>query len=141
VSKPVVIDASAAAPWLIPDERTPVSDQLYADVIASDGVYRVPALWLWETSNVLLVAYRRGRVGDEALQSGMAMLAACPVDADAVPDAHRRDQTMRLAQVHGLTFYDAAYLELALRLNGQLASSDRQLVAAAKACGITCLDL
>lgn len=141
MTKPVVIDASAAAPWLIPDERTPVSDQLYADVIASDGIYRAPALWLWETSSILLVAHRRGRVGAEGLQAGMAVLSACPVDMDTLPDAHRRDQTMRLAEVHELSYYDAAYLELALRLNGQLASTDRRLVLAAKSCGISCLDL
>ena len=49
----------------------------------------------------------------------------------------RRD----LAQAHALSFYDASYLQLALRLNGQLASLDRALVQAAKNCGIPCLDL
>jgi len=38
-----------------------------------------------------------------------------------------------------LTFYDASYLELVLRLNGQLATLDRNLISAAKSCGIVCL--
>ena len=48
---------------------------------------------------------------------------------------------MRLSEAHGLSFYDASYLELALRLNSQLASADRKLIHAAKSCGIPCLDL
>jgi len=139
--KPVVIDASAAATWLIPDERTAVAAQLYSDVMASPGLFRSPALWLWETSNILLMALRRGRVDAHGLQAGMALLADCPIEIDAPPDAHRRSQTMRLCEAHGLSYYDASYLELALRLNSQLASADRQLVNAAKACGIPCLEL
>jgi predicted nucleic acid-binding protein len=141
LAKPVVIDASAAAPWLIPDERTPVGAQLYMDVMASPGLFRAPALWLWETANILLVALRRGRIDPAGLQAGMALLGDCPLDIDALPDAHRRAQTMRLSEAHGLSFYDASYLELALRLNSQLASTDRKLMAAAKSCGIPCLDL
>jgi predicted nucleic acid-binding protein len=139
--KPVVIDASAAAPWLIPDERTPVAAQLYMDVLANPGLFRAPALWLWETSNILLSALRRGRIPPAGMEAGMQLLAQCPIELDSLPDAHRRAQTMRLSETHELTFYDAAYLELALRLNSQLASGDRQLVKAAKSCGIPCLEL
>jgi len=139
--KPVVIDASAAAPWVIPEERTPVFEQLYADVLSSPGVFHAPALWLWETSNILLVSLRRRRVEQAQFDAGLSLLEACAIEFDAPPNAHRRSQIMRLAQVHELTFYDASYLELALRLNGQLASADRKLVHAAKTCGITCYDL
>jgi predicted nucleic acid-binding protein len=61
------------------------------------------------------------------------------VDIDPPPDMHRQAQVARLALTHGLTYYDAAYLELVLRLNGQLASRDRQLLAVARTCGIVCL--
>jgi len=118
-----------------------VSDQLYADVMASSGVFHAPALWVWETSNVLLVSARRRRLQKEEVDAGLALLSGCPIEFDALPDAHRRAQTMRLAQVHGLTAYDAAYLELALRLNSQLASADQKLVEAATTCGIPCLNL
>jgi predicted nucleic acid-binding protein len=139
--KPVVIDASAAAPWFIPEERTAVSDQLFADVMTATGSFFAPALWLWETGNILLVSLRRRRMEQSAFENGLRLLTACAVQFDTLPDPHRRAQILRLANVHGLTYYDASYLELALRLNGQLASADRQLVSAAKACGITCLDL
>ena len=41
----------------------------------------------------------------------------------------------RLATVHGLSAYDAAYLELALRRSLTLVSLDARLVAAAKRLG------
>ena len=138
--RPTVIDASAAAPWFIPEERTAVTDQMYADVIASPGQFRAPSLWLWETSNILLVAFRRRRLSQDNFDGGLALLESCPIEFDPPPNLHYRSQVMRLAQAHSLSFYDAAYLELALRLNGQLASLDRALVLAAKNCGIPCLD-
>ncbi|WP_186510781.1 type II toxin-antitoxin system VapC family toxin [Caenimonas sedimenti] len=139
--KPIVLDASATAPWFLPDEQTPVGDQLYADVRSGGGIFWAPALWLWETANILLVAVRRGRFDADSADRALALLARCPIQLDAMPDAHRRAQTMRLAHVHTLSYYDAAYLELALRLNSQLASADRRLCEAAKSCGIPCLDL
>ena len=139
--KPIVIDASAAAPWLIPEERSAVTDQIYADVLASPGQFRAPSLWLWETANILLVAFRRRRLSQDDFDAGLALLESCALELDPPPNLHYRSQIMRLAQTHALSFYDASYLELALRLNGQLASLDRALVAAAKKCGIPCLDL
>jgi predicted nucleic acid-binding protein len=46
---------------------------------------------------------------------------------------------MRLAARHGLTVYDAAYLELALRRGLALATLDRELRAAAQTEGVVLL--
>jgi predicted nucleic acid-binding protein len=43
---------------------------------------------------------------------------------------------VRTAQSSGLTGYDAAYLELAIRLNAKLATNDKQLKGAAIAANI-----
>jgi predicted nucleic acid-binding protein len=37
---------------------------------------------------------------------------------------------------YGLTIYDAAYLELAMRRRAKLATNDRDLLKAANACGV-----
>ena len=57
---------------------------------------------------------------------------------DAAPNLHRRSQILRLAEAHTLSYYDASYLELVVRLNGTLVSRDVPLVHAAQACGISC---
>jgi predicted nucleic acid-binding protein len=137
----IVIDASAAAPWFLPDEASEQSDYFYKQVVSSQGLYHAPALWIWETGNILMSALRRKRVSPEQLQAGLAQLQACPISFAPVPSAHKQSQILRLAQTHDLSYYDASYLELVLSLNGQLASADSKLVHAAKSCGVLCIDL
>ena len=134
--KPVIIDASAAAAWLIPDERTEAADQLYKQVRVQPGRFHAPSLWHWETGNLLLMSLRRGRLDPEQIEHGMKLLGACQIEFDPPPDARRRTAIMRLAGAHQLTFYDAAYLELAIRRRLPLATIDGKLRLAAKAVGV-----
>jgi predicted nucleic acid-binding protein len=137
--KPVVLDASAAAAWVLPDEASRAAKDLYAQACAEDSGFHAPLLWQWEMGNLLLMAQRRARIAAGAADAGLQTLSAAQLQFDAAPDLHRQLQIARLAQTHNLTFYDATYLELVLRLNGQLASRDRQLLSAAAVCGIVCL--
>ena len=54
------------------------------------------------------------------------------IETDHEPNFHA---TMQLALTHNLTFYDALYLELAIRRNAQLATLDSALSRAATAEG------
>lgn len=139
--KPIVIDASAAAAWVLPDESSEAAEALYAQACLGDGAFHAPQLWTWEMGNLLVMAQRRERIAAPAVDLAMEVLAALQLQLDPAPDLHRQRQASRLAQAHGLSYYDASYLELVLRLNGQLASRDRKLVSAAAACGILCLSL
>jgi predicted nucleic acid-binding protein len=56
-----------------------------------------------------------------------------PLASDLDPDL---DRAMELAERHGLTFYDALYLELALRRDAPLATLDAALQRAAKSEGL-----
>jgi predicted nucleic acid-binding protein len=136
--KPIVIDASAAAGWLIPDEQHDVGDLHYARARSRRGVYHAPALWLWEVGNTLTMAYRGNRLPRAHFERGLELVAQAQVEIDAEPTLHRRSQVLRLADAHQLTYYDASYLELVVRLNGTLVSRDPALVHAAQACGIAC---
>jgi len=137
--KPTVIDASAAAAWVLPDEATEAAESLYAHACMATSGFHAPQIWPWEMGNLLLMAQRRGRISPEAPDLALHTLAATCIQLDAQLDLHRQLQVARLAATHDLTYYDAAYLELVLRLNGQLASRDRKLLTAAGACGIVCL--
>jgi predicted nucleic acid-binding protein len=138
--KPIVIDASAAGAWVLPDEPSSAAEALYVQAALPNDVFHVPLLWSWEMGNMLVMGAARERIAAEAVEQGLALLAAVQLTVDAPPASQRQAQIARLALAHQLTFYDATYLELVLRLNGQLASLDEKLVAAAKSCGIVCLD-
>jgi predicted nucleic acid-binding protein len=136
--KAIVLDASTAAAWLIPDEQHDAADAHYMRARSGQGSYHAPGIWLWELGNVLAMAYRRNRLQRAHFERGLELAAQARVEVDPLPNLHRRSQILRLAEAHHLTYYDASYLELVVRLNGILVSRDRQLVQAAQSCGIDC---
>lgn len=125
----LIIDASALIAWVMPDETGLDLDRALAvhnDVIA-------PWLLWIELRNILLVSERRGR-----LSAGMAEQIIEPLDGlgillDTSPSSQ---VVMELSRRHGLTAYDAVYLECALRHGGVLATLDQPLSRAAKAEGV-----
>ncbi|MCJ0763219.1 type II toxin-antitoxin system VapC family toxin [Variovorax terrae] len=137
--KPIVLDASAAAAWCIPDEQHDTADFHYAQARSRDGIYHAPTLWLWDVGNVMAMAYRRNRLPRAHYERGLEIISMAMVEIDMPPNLHRRSQVLRLAEAHALTYYDASYLELVVRLNGTLLSRDRALAAAAQACSISCI--
>ena len=131
---PFVIDASITLAWGFRDEQTPYSLGILARLEQDDAV--VPALWALEVANGLLVAERRGRVaaGEAAeLASAVHDLNVTLVDF-TLDDALGR--LLDLSRAHGLTVYDAAYLELAMREGLALATEDDDLRSAAHSAGI-----
>jgi predicted nucleic acid-binding protein len=59
----------------------------------------------------------------------LADLELLPIQSDSETERHAWRSTLRLAERHRLTVYDAAYLELAMRRGLPLASLDRELRA------------
>jgi predicted nucleic acid-binding protein len=60
-------------------------------------------------------------------------LGSLPIELDHARNDH---PVLDLARTHNLTFYDAAYLELALRTRFPWATLDAALIAAAKSEGV-----
>ena len=126
-----VIDASVTMPWFFPDEATPFTEGLL-DSLAAQELW-APALWVLECTNVLQSAQRRRRIAASRRAQVAAELSELPVRLDPqTPDFVSLD---RLAATHGLSAYDAAYLDLALRRSLVLVSLDARLLAAARALG------
>jgi predicted nucleic acid-binding protein len=67
------------------------------------------------------------------------MIEELPIVADQATGARALHETMSLAREHGLTAYDAACLELAMRLSLPLATDDRSLRGAAERTGVALL--
>jgi len=130
-----VVDASATLPWRFEDEATPWTETLLDRLEGGEEVH-VPAHWPLEVVNALLVARRRGRVTAEQLREFMEDLDGLPVRI-APPSAPAEWPAIAaLAELHRLTAYDAAYLELAQRTGLPLATLDEDLRNAAQAAGL-----
>ena len=128
---PLVVDASVMMAWHFEDERSSAADAVRTK-LRTDEVF-VPAHWWFELRNALLVGERRGRARPEDTTGFLDDLREISVSIALLPD---ENAVMELARHHRLTFYDAAYLELAKREGVALATFDRDLMAAAKAEGV-----
>lgn len=125
----LVVDASAVAGWLMPDEAAQDLDALAARY----DNFAAPFLLWSELRNILIVGERRGR-----LPQGLPELLIEAIDGlgIALDTAPSNAGVLRLARMHSLTAYDAMYLDLALRLGADLATLDTALRHAATAEGI-----
>ena len=56
------------------------------------------------------------------------LLSRLPIVTNTEIDTEARGRIMTLARTHELSFYDAAYLELALRFRCRLKSCDKHLL-------------
>lgn len=126
-----VVDASVTTCWLMSDESDASATEAYMRLERSDLV--APAIWWFETRNVLVTNERRGRIGGADLALAYEVLNELPVEIDREPNETR---LVGLARFHRLTVYDAAYLELALRRSASLATLDAALAKAAVAEGV-----
>lgn len=129
----VVLDNSAALGMLLPDERGDAySTQLLEQ--SAEVQFIVPTLWRYEIANGLNMALRRARIEKTDLTWIYSEIKN--LDIQVMDEGQSTETLVATAQRSGLTGYDAAYLELALRMNAQLATSDKQLKAAAEKAGI-----
>ncbi len=129
-----VVDCSIAAALGLPDEQSDGADA-FLQRIADDEVW-VPSLWWHEIGNVIVSARRRKRITDNDASGLMHLYGELPVDTDSACGGELLERTHRLAMNHGLSAYDATYLELAERKQAGLATLDARLKQAAASCGI-----
>lgn len=127
----LIPDASAILSQALDDEGATYAEAVI-DAIAKDEAI-VPTLFWFEIRNALLMCERRKRVTPERTASFLADLALLPFVIDEKP---REAIVLDLARRHGLTVYDAAYLELAQRKQVPLATLDDALIRATKKAGV-----
>jgi predicted nucleic acid-binding protein len=127
----LVLDSSVALAWVYREERNDAIAAVFEQVTET-GAW-VPSLWRLEVANVLEMGVRRGRIDAAFRDATLADFELLPIQSDSETERHAWRSTLRLAERHRLTVYDAAYLELALRRGLPLASLDRELRAAAGA--------
>ena len=132
----LVLDASIAIGWMV-DTPAPRMARRALQLLQSGAIGVVPDLWHYEVSNALIMAERRGRASAQVVSSHVAdieRLAAFLELSPTTPSA-----LIAAARQSGLTAYDAAYFELALRRSLPLATLDNKMRAAAQKAGIELL--
>lgn len=133
-----VLDSSVTMAWFFPDEAAPSTDRLL-DGLNIDARAVVAAHWALEVTNTLLMAERRKRSTVADSSHFLSILDALPIETDQETVAKAGTTTLALARTHGLTLYDGAYLELAMRRSLPLATLDKELRTAARKTGVPCL--
>jgi predicted nucleic acid-binding protein len=120
-----IVDASIAAAWFLQDESSGIADSVLTRLQDDEGL--VPDQFWHEIRHLMTKAVRRQRVTyEEALAHLRHIrtlgLKECGGGADHV--------VMHLANLHGLSAYDACYLSLALEMGCELFTLDKRLHAA-----------
>jgi predicted nucleic acid-binding protein len=134
-----IVDASVVFAWQFPDEESALSEKV-AERMLDEGAI-VPIHWVAEIANGFAMAVRRGRMSGEYRSGALEQLKSMRIEVDKDSAERMWTDTQVLCDVHNLTAYDAAYLEMALRLRLPLASLDKALVRAAQAEGVIVIGL
>lgn len=126
-----VLDASVVLTWCFPDENAPMAEHV-ADMFKHGDTAIVPSFWPHEVLNALLVGEKRKRISRELVRSFFDDLARLPIVLEQFPATIVFDRVQHFSRLHGLTAYDAAYLDLAADSGFPLATLDEDLMRACK---------
>ena len=132
-----VVDASVVLTWCFPDENAALAQRVARMFKEGDSAI-APSFWPHEVLNALLVGEKRKRISGDLIRTFLTDLATLPIvlqelQADAV-----FDRIQSLSREHGLTTYDAAYLDLAQTNGLPVATLNEALI---RACAKTGVDL
>jgi predicted nucleic acid-binding protein len=127
----VVVDASVAVKWFLPEKGETLVSQAVALLNAYDddqARFVVPDLFYVETASAIWKAVRAGRVsrafGDQALV--LLMQREFPT----VSTLKLLDRAFQIAADYGRTVYDSLYVALAVQTSAQLITADERLANA-----------
>jgi predicted nucleic acid-binding protein len=124
----VVVDASVAAKWFLPEDREALVSEALAllDEYDREEVrFVVPDLFYVETASAIWKAVRVGRVsrafGDQAL------VLLTQRKFPTVPSLKLLDSAFQIATAFERTVYDSLYVALAVQAKAQLITADERL--------------
>ena len=138
MSEGFIADSSVGVAWAVHSQASAATDELL-DRVAAGTPLVVPTLWPFEVANSLLVLLRRKKLLAAERDRAIAALARLPLVVDDDGPRLALGRISELAAEHGLSVYDATYLELAVRRKLPLASRDEALRKAAQGCHVKLL--
>jgi predicted nucleic acid-binding protein len=134
-----VLDANVVISFLL-QEGSAYADRVFQKHLALGATAHVPSLWHLEIRNVLFLKERAKNLASGEANQALSSLAGLTILTDAHTTASSTLMHLeRMMLHHGLTSYDATYLELAYRLDVPIATQDKEIIAAAKALKVAVL--
>jgi predicted nucleic acid-binding protein len=130
-----VVDASIVLNWCFPDESSELASKV-ALMFKHGASAIAPAFWPHEVLNALLVGEKRKRISLPLIETFLEDLATLPVGLELLPADDVFGQILGISRAHGLTAYDAAYLQLAGVHGLPVATLDEDLIEACNRTGI-----
>jgi len=130
-----VLDASVVLTWCFHDENSALAEKI-ALMFEQGNSAIAPPFWPHEVLNALLVGVKRNRISRELVDAFLTDLVALPVVLAHFPAEAVFDRIQSLSREHGLTAYDAAYLDLAHIRGVPLATLDKDLIHACRKTGV-----
>lgn len=126
----LVLDASVAVAWIIPDEANETARALFRRALTEPAhtAFHFPS----ELANAVLTAQRCRRIDEAERLAGLRTVEQLGIRIDQVGPALVHTAVYELAAKRSLSLYDALYLELAIRLDLPLATLDNGLREAAE---------
>jgi len=132
VSTAAVVDNSVIISWACPKQASDYTERLLDEL--SSTILHTAFIWPAEYGNATCTLVRRGILSPQQGDEMIGMATSFQLTVDQAPPALAH--LYKIAIRHDLSVYDAAYLELALRLGVPLATRDEALAKAAKAAGL-----
>lgn len=129
---PFVIDNTVVCGWFLSDQSTGYTSAIAKRLLDDTAVS--PVLWPLELANVLKTACKRGAMIASQARGVVEQIDALPIAMDTQHPTVAAG--LALALRHDLTGYNAAYPDLALRLQWPIATQNAALVHAAWAAGV-----
>jgi len=126
-----VLDCSLAVATFLPDENSKLADQFFTK-LQNENKAIVPSLWLYEISNVILVATRRKRISEENGTTIFKSIESFPIEVEPSFSPSIMRNIYELGKKNTLSVYDSAYLELCIRKKAGLGSLDEKLIQSVK---------
>ena len=119
--------------WCLNEEAAETSSKLLKSIIKNEIV--VPGLWAYEVTNTLTISVRRNKLTVAETYGLIKDIQLLPIEFDK-PTTENLSSIFNIANEHNLSAYDAAYIELALRTNTQIASFDKEIIKVSERLGI-----
>ena len=125
----IVVDASVAVKWFLPEPHAEAASQL----LAPDHDLVAPDLIRLEAASVFLRTLRRGELGRADAEAAMRALGQAMAIVETGPFV---DRAFAIAERHGGAVYDAVYVALARSLDAALVTDDAGLADVARRAGV-----